>query len=79
VVCVANLTPEPHEGYQVGLPLPGRWQELLNTDATQWGGSGMGNRGALYAEPKGWHGQPFSAALTLPPLGVLWLVPGAGE
>ncbi len=75
LACVANLTPTPHEGYRVGLPLPGRWRELLNTDAAQWGGSGVGNGGGLYAEPEGWHGQPFSAPLTLPPLGVLWLVP----
>ncbi|MHB8506544.1 MAG: alpha amylase C-terminal domain-containing protein, partial [Acidimicrobiales bacterium] len=73
VACVANLTPVPHEGYRIGLPRPGRWRELLNTDAAEWGGSGMGNAGAVLAEPEPWHGQPFSAELILPPLGVLWL------
>ncbi len=75
VACVANLTPVPHVGYRVGLPLPGRWRELLNTDAGEWGGSGMGNGGAVEAEGAAWHGQPYSAVLTLPPLGVLWLAP----
>ncbi|HET9072283.1 MAG TPA: 1,4-alpha-glucan branching protein GlgB, partial [Acidimicrobiales bacterium] len=75
LACVANLTPTPHEGYRIGLPRPGRWREVLNTDAAEWGGSGIGNGGGVFAEPEGWHGQPFSAQLTLPPLGVLWLVP----
>ncbi len=75
LACVANLTPVPHEGYRVGLPAPGRWRELVNTDATEWGGSGMGNAGEVYAEPEAWHGQAFSASLTLPPLAVLWLAP----
>ena len=75
VACIVNLTPVPHEGYRIGLPLPGPWRELLNTDATEWGGSGMGNGGAVFAEPEPWHGQPFSAPLTLPPLAALWLAP----
>ena len=76
VACVANLTPVPHEGYRIGLPGPGRWVELLNTDAAEWGGSGMGNSGEVLSEPAPWHGQPCSAELVLPPLGVLWLAPG---
>ncbi len=72
VVCVANLTPVPRHGYRIGLPAPGRWGELLNTDASEWGGSGMGNLGAVYAEDVRWHGRPWSALLTLPPLSVLW-------
>jgi 1,4-alpha-glucan branching enzyme len=75
LVCVANLTPIVRHGYRVGLPRGGRWRELLNTDAEGFGGSGVGNFGAVEAEPLGWHGQEASAALTLPPLGVLWLVP----
>jgi 1,4-alpha-glucan branching enzyme len=75
VACVANLTPVPHEGYRVGLPSPGRWAELVNTDAVEWGGSGVGNLGAVHAERTPWHGQPCSATLQLPPLGVLWLTP----
>ena len=53
----------------------GRWREILNTDATVYGGSGTGNLGAIDAMPEPWHGQPASARITLPPLGVLWLTP----
>ena len=55
----------------------GTWRELLNTDAARYGGSGAVN-GAVAAEDAPWHDQPFSAALTLPPLGVVWLVPPEG-
>jgi 1,4-alpha-glucan branching enzyme len=75
IACVANLTPVPRTGYRVGLPTPGRWVELLNTDGTEWGGSGMGNFGEVYATETPWHGQPYSAEVTLPPLAVLWLAP----
>jgi 1,4-alpha-glucan branching enzyme len=75
VVCVANLTPVPHEAYRVGLPRAGRWREILNTDASEWGGSGLGNGGGVDADATAWHGQPASAEFVLPPLGVLWLVP----
>ncbi|MBU8894831.1 1,4-alpha-glucan branching enzyme [Corallococcus sp. H22C18031201] len=76
VVCVANLSPVPREGYRVGFPLHGRYVELLNTDASDYGGSGLGNQGWVSTEPTGWDGQPASALLTLPPLSVLWLTPG---
>jgi len=75
LACVANLTPVPHFGYRIGLPRPGRWKELLNTDGQEWGGSGIGNGGAVFAEDQPWHGHDWSAPMTLPPLGVLWLVP----
>jgi 1,4-alpha-glucan branching enzyme len=75
LVCVMNLTPIPREGYRVGLPRGGRWREVLNTDAEQYGGSGTGNLGGVDAEPLPWHGQPTSAPMTLPPLGVLWFAP----
>jgi 1,4-alpha-glucan branching enzyme len=75
VACVANLSPVPQLGYRLGLPRAGRWIELLNTDAQEWGGSGLGNAGQVWAEERGWHGQPASAEVTLPPLGVLYLVP----
>ncbi|MHB1534499.1 MAG: 1,4-alpha-glucan branching protein GlgB [Acidimicrobiales bacterium] len=75
VACVANLTPVPHIGYRVGLPRPGRWVELLNTDAREWGGSGLGNRGLVIADGPPWHRQPCSAEMVLPPLAVLWLTP----
>jgi 1,4-alpha-glucan branching enzyme len=73
LVCVANLSPVPRERYRVGLPEGGRWIEALNTDSTHYGGSGLGNMGAVEAEERGWHEQPFSAELTLPPLAVMWL------
>jgi len=73
VACIANLTPVPHFGYRVGLPRTGRWSELVNTDASQWGGSGLGNAGQVTATEEPCHGQPASAELVLPPLSVLWL------
>ncbi|HEY1853836.1 MAG TPA: 1,4-alpha-glucan branching protein GlgB [Solirubrobacterales bacterium] len=75
VVCVANLSPMPRQGYRVGLPRGGCWVELLNTDSRHYGGGDVGNGGGVEAEPIGWHDQRFSAELTLPPLGVLWLRP----
>jgi 1,4-alpha-glucan branching enzyme len=75
VLCVANLTPVPRHSYRVGVPFEGPWHELLNTDAEEFGGSGTGNGGLVEAGGPAWHGQPTSLALTLPPLGVLWLAP----
>jgi 1,4-alpha-glucan branching enzyme len=75
VVCVANLAPVPREHYRVGLPRGGEWEELLNTDSSYYGGSGVGNMGKVTAEERGCNDQPFSAELTLPPLSVLWLRP----
>jgi 1,4-alpha-glucan branching enzyme len=75
VVCIANLSPVPRQGYRVGLPRAGRWTELLNTDSRHYGGGDVGNGGGVLAEPIGWHDQRFSAELTLPPLGVVWLRP----
>ena len=72
-----QLLPVARPDYRVGLPGPGSYRELLNTDAEVYGGGGVGNPGELPAEQKPWHDQPFSAELTLPPLGVLWLVPVA--
>ncbi len=76
VVCVCNLSPIPREGYRLGMPKAGRWVEALNTDSTHYGGSDVGNLGGIEAEEVGWHDQPYSAEVTLPPLSVLWLVPG---
>jgi 1,4-alpha-glucan branching enzyme len=75
VVCVLNLSPVPRYEYRVGMPLCCRWKELLNSDSTFYGGSGVGNLGGVEAEAMPWHDQPFSAPLTLPPLGAVWLVP----
>jgi 1,4-alpha-glucan branching enzyme len=77
VVCVCNLSPVPREAYRLGLPRGGRWRELLNTDSTFYGGSDVGNLGAIVANGPAWHERPQSAELRLPPLGVVWLVPEA--
>jgi 1,4-alpha-glucan branching enzyme len=75
VVCVANLTPVPRHGYRIGLPTPGRWVDVLNTDEERWGGSGV-LQPDVHTDGTPWQGQPDSAVLTLPPLAVRWLVPG---
>jgi 1,4-alpha-glucan branching enzyme len=77
VVFVANLSPVPRHGYRLGLPRAGRWREALNTDSGFYGGTDTGNFGGVEAEPLGWMGQPYSAPVSLPPLGALWLVPDA--
>ena len=73
LACIANLSPVPREGYRIGLPEGGEWTEVLNTDALELGGSGVGNGGRVHAGDHAWHGLPYSAEVTLPPLGVLWL------
>jgi len=70
LLVVCNFTPVPHQNYCVGVPRAGSWRELLNSDATCYGGSNVGNNGAVLAVAIPSHGQPFSAALTLPPLAV---------
>jgi len=77
VVVVVNFSGAPHEGYRLPLPAGGRWSEILNTDSEAYGGSGVGNLGAVHAEPVPWNGQPFSVRLRVPPLGALYLVPDA--
>jgi len=72
---VANFSGGPHYNYRLGLPHAGQWNEVLNTDAESYGGSGVGNLGSVQAEALPWHGQPYSAQLTVPPLGAVWLEP----
>ena len=76
VVIVSNLTPVPRENYRVGVPRGGRWVEMLNTDASIYGGSNMGNGGAVEAREWASHGRQHSVALTLPPLATIMLRPG---
>ncbi|MDQ3466599.1 MAG: 1,4-alpha-glucan branching protein GlgB [Actinomycetota bacterium] len=78
LACAANFAGVPHIGYRLGLPVAGRWTELVNTDAHAYGGSGVGNFGVVQAAAESWHGQPCSATLNLPPLGAIWLRPEAG-
>jgi 1,4-alpha-glucan branching enzyme len=72
LACVANFAGVPHEGYRIGLPRPGRWDEVVNTDAEVYGGSGVGNLGAVRTDEQSYHGQPCSAAIRVPPLGTVW-------
>ena len=74
VAVICNMTPVPREGFRIGLPQTGRWREAINTDATLYGGSGLGNLGGVEACGPALDGQPASVALTLPPLSVLVLV-----
>jgi 1,4-alpha-glucan branching enzyme len=73
LACVANFAAVPHEDYRLGLPAEGRWEEILNTDADVYYGSGVGNFGGVDAVDKPWHGLSASASMTVPPLGTLWL------
>ncbi|HEV8614974.1 MAG TPA: 1,4-alpha-glucan branching protein GlgB [Methylomirabilota bacterium] len=75
VLVACNFTPVPRHGYRVGVPRPGFYRELLNTDATTYGGSDVGNQGGIPSEPVPWQGQPHSLIVTLPPLAVLFLKP----
>ncbi len=75
LVCLANFSAIPHEGYTVGFPHAGEWREVMNTDAETYSGSGVGNLGVVTATETPSHGQPASATLRLPPLGTLWLAP----
>jgi 1,4-alpha-glucan branching enzyme len=73
VLVVANFTPVPRPSYTIGVPRGGHWEELLNSDAPLYGGSGQGNLGGVTAAPTGSHGRYHSLSLTVPPLGVLYL------
>lgn len=72
ILVICNFTPVPRFHYRVGVPQGGFWREILNSDATLYGGSGLGNLGGLTAEPIPWHGQPFSLNLTFPPLAAVF-------
>jgi 1,4-alpha-glucan branching enzyme len=76
ILIVCNFTPIPRVGYRVGVPEGGYWRELLNSDATEYGGTGVGNLGGVNAEEQSAHGRPHSLKLTLPPLSALFLKAG---
>jgi 1,4-alpha-glucan branching enzyme len=79
-VIVANFTPVPRHDYRVGVPQGGLYRERFNSDAVEYGGSGLGNAGAVVAEAHAAHGQAHSLVLTLPPLATLVFTrePGSG-
>ena len=78
MVVVLNLTPVPRHDYKIGVPIAGFYSEVLNTDSSFYGGSGIGNAGGLYSQAGPCHGQSQHVSLTLPPLGMLVLKPVTG-
>ncbi len=76
VVVALNFTPVPREGYRIGVPVAGRYSEILGSDAADYGGSGLGNSGReLVTEEQHWMGRPYSLLITLPPLAGVVLKP----
>jgi 1,4-alpha-glucan branching enzyme len=73
VLVAANHMPLPRPNYRVGVDGTGGWREMLNSDATLYGGSGVGNLGGVESLPVPMHGRPRSVLLTLPPLGIVFL------
>ena len=73
MLVVCNFTPVPRYGYRLGVPRAGQWREVLNSDSTVYGGSGIGNLGAVATDAGRAHGHAQSLALTLPPLATLYL------
>ena len=75
LVCIFNFTPVVREGYRIGLPYSGGYQELINSDSETFGGSNVGNAGYVESDDFAWMNQPYSVELTLPPLSVIVLKP----
>ena len=71
VMVVVNLTPVPRQNYRIGVPEDTKWLEIINSDATQYGGSGVGNFGGVAANPVPYHGEDQSINVVLPPLGIV--------
>ena len=76
VVAVRNFTPVVRHGYRIGVPRPGAWSEIFNSDRATYGGSETWNGLPIPSEPVPWHGQPQSIVLTLPPLAGVLLAGG---
>ncbi len=75
VLVVCNFTPVPRDDLQTGVPVDGFWREVLNSDALEYGGSGVGNMGGVLARPVPTHGRPRTLTLVAPPLGCVFLSP----
>jgi len=73
LIFVCNFTPVPRLGYRIGVPEPGEYREVFNSDRPEYGGSGQGNVGPLRTDPIPWSGRPYSIQLTVPPLAVIVL------
>ena len=76
ILVVVNFTPIPRFDYRIGVPLACTYQEMINSDSAYYGGSNLGNLGAIQATAQPWMGRPYSITLTLPPLAVLIIKPG---
>jgi 1,4-alpha-glucan branching enzyme len=72
VLVVCNFTPVVRHDYALGVPCGGCWREILNSDASEYGGSGVGNAGGCEARHEARHGRPWSLQVTLPPLAAVW-------
>src|SRR5262249_51947338 len=68
---VLNFTPVPRWNYRVGVPAKGYWQEILNSDSRQYGGSGQGDFGGVETVPRRYQGRPVAINVTVPPLGMV--------
>jgi len=79
IACAFNFTPVPRSDYQLGVPRGGFWQELLNSDAAEYGGTGWGNLGGVEARAEAWHGRPWSLTIGLPPLGAVFFKSAASD
>jgi len=72
IVVVCNFTPMTRQNYRLGVPRSGHWKEILNSDASEYGGSGQGNLGGVTSEVHRYHGRDHSISITLPPFGALF-------
>jgi len=75
ILVVCNFTPVPRKNLRVGAPRGGYWKEVFNSDAQEYGGSGVGNFGGVDATPVPWHNQSHTLSITLPPLGAVAFKP----
>lgn len=75
ILAVTNFTPVPRYNYRVGVPKHCHWEEILNSDAIEFGGSGIGNCGGFWSDQIAWDNQPYSLNLTLPPLAIVLFRP----
>jgi len=73
LVVVLNFTPVPRHDYRIGVPAPGRYVEVLNSDSEYYAGSNLGNGAGLFTDDWSWMGRPYSVSVTVPPLGAIVL------
>ena len=75
VVCAFNFTPVPREGYRIGVPIPGEYEEIFNSDSEHYAGANVGNGSGLGADSIPWQERDYSLLITIPPLGATFLRP----